>query len=125
QQFEHLARDGRRQLFEQRRAVVRRHVVENGGHFVLGHGLEQSVLIVVREVFEGGGGVLARQHAIHDHLVGDRQFGERFGHVLRGPVAHHVVQPRKVARLAGGGKFIGGFGDAAYCPQRFLPVWAV
>ena len=73
QQVQELARRRRGQLVEERGAVVGRHLVQDLRHLLGGHGLEQALLRLEREILEHVGGEVARQQAKGDHLLLHRQ----------------------------------------------------
>ena len=125
QEGQQLARRGRGQLFEEHRALVGRHVVEQGRDVFLGHRLEQRFLGVLREILEDGGGILPREHAEHHDLVLEAELGQERRHVARVPIAHHVSQLRVVAGAKDGGQLVGQPGRLANGAERLVALWSV
>ena len=125
QQRQQLARRGRRELFEEHRAVVRRHVIEQRRDIFLRHRLEEGLLGVLRQVFEHLGGVLARQHAERDDLILEAELGEKRRDVAGVAIAHHVAQLRVVAGAEDRGQLVGRPGGLAYRGERLVALWSV
>ena len=90
----------------------------------LGHGLEQVLLLVMREVLEGGGGVLSGQQPERHDLVLDAHVREHLGQVVRRSVANHVPQLREVAPPHDGRQLVCRTRDAANGLQGLFPLGA-
>ena len=125
QERQQLARRGRRQLLEEHRAVVGRHVVEQRRDVFLGHRLEERFLGVLRQILEDLGGVLARQHAEDHHLVLEAELGQKRRHVDRVAVAHHVPQLRVVAGAEDRRQLVGPPRRLADGRERLVALLAV
>ena len=75
-----------RQLLEQRRAVVGRHVIEDAGGLGLPHRFQDDLLRVGVEILEDIRGLRVREQAEDDGLLIVRQLGDALGDVRRRPV---------------------------------------
>ena len=111
EQREELPRRLRGELFEERRAIVGRHVVQERGGLFRRHRPQERVLLVGRQIGEGFGGGLPRQNAEHEDAFLERQIREHRGDVARGPVAQHVAEPAKsrsrmIAAISSAGRIV-------------------
>ena len=120
-----LARRSRGQFFEEHRAVVGRHVVEQRRDVFLGHRLEERFLGVLGEILEDRGRILAGEHAEHHHLVLEAELRQKRRHVDRVAIAHHVPQLRVVAGAKDGRQLVGPPGRLANGPEGLVALLAV
>ena len=99
QQRQQVLRDVGRQLSEEQRPIVVRHVVEHGGDVLLPHGFHQRFLRRGREVFEDVGGEFARQHSECEDLVARLEVLHRLGDLDRPEAGELVAKPREIRRF--------------------------
>ncbi len=125
QQGQQLTRRGRGQFLEEHRALVGRHVVEQGRNVFLGHRLEESLLGVLCEVLEDGGGILAGQHTEHDDLVFETELGQERRDVACVPIAHQVPQLGVVSSAKDRSELVGSPGGLADGGEGLVALWAV
>ena len=76
-----LPRRRARHFLEQRRAIVRRHLVENGGDLFVRHAAEQFLLRIHVEVFKNVRRQCRRQNAEDDDAIVCRQIENHFRYV--------------------------------------------
>ena len=98
EQVQELARHRRGQLVEERGAVVGRHLVQDLRHLLGGHGLDQALLRLEREILEDVGGEVAREQPEGDHLLLHRQGLDQARGGRWRPVLEHLVERREVPR---------------------------
>ena len=100
EQPDQLPRGRARHFLEQRRAIVRRHFVQNPDDLLVRHRPEQLLLRVDVEVFKNIRRQIMRQDAEDDDLFVFRQVEDDFGDIRRRPVAKELRATRaKFARL--------------------------
>ena len=92
EQVQELARHRRGQLVEERGAVVGRHLVQDLRHLLGGHGLDQALLRLEREILEDVGGEVAREQPEGDHLLLHRQSLDQARGGRWRPVLEHLVE---------------------------------
>ena len=98
-QTDQLPRRGARQFLQQRRAIVRRHLVQNAHDLLVCHGAQQFLLFLDPEVFKNIRCQIVRQHPKDDHLFVFRQIENHFGHISRRPFAKHFTERREITRV--------------------------
>ena len=84
-------------LFEQRRAVVGRHLVEDAHRLFAAHAVQEFLLFLGVEVFEDGCRLLLGHHAEDDDLVFLGQIGDHVGEVGGHPFGEEFTQLREIA----------------------------
>ena len=99
QQFDQLPRRRARQFFEQRRAIVRRHLVQNADDLLVRHGAQQLLLRLDVEVFEHIRGERVGQDAENDDLLVLRHVENHLGHVGRRPFAKNFPERAEITRV--------------------------
>ena len=99
EQLNQLPRRRARHFLEQRRAIVRRHFVQDPGHLLVRHGAEQLLLRFDVEIFENIRRERGRQNAENDDLIVLRQIEDDFGKIGRRPFAKNLAQRAEIARL--------------------------
>ena len=87
----------RRQLAQEPRSIVGRHVVQQLRDVLLPHRLDQRALIFRRQVLEDGRREPPRKNAKRDHLIVGPQLRKDGGEVLRAVADQLVSQRREVA----------------------------
>ena len=75
-QRQHLRNGRARQLFQERGAVVGRHLIEDAGRLLGAEGLEHPLLLLGREVTHHFGGLRLRQQPEDDRLLVGRHIGD-------------------------------------------------
>ena len=98
-QSNQLSRRCARQFLEQRRAIVRRHLVQNRHDLLVSHGAQQLLLAPRSRDIQKHPPPGVRQDPKDDHLFVFRQIENHFGHISRRPFTKHFTQRREIARL--------------------------
>ena len=96
EQTDQLARRGTRQFLQQRRAIVRRHLVQNGYHLLVCHRAQQFLLFLDPEVFKNIRRERGWQDAKDDHLFIFRHVEDYLGDIGRRPFAENFAERREV-----------------------------
>jgi hypothetical protein len=118
EKLEQLLGHGRRQLVQQRGAVVRRHLVQDLGDFLLGHGLEQLPLGLEWQVLEDVRGQIAGQHPEGEDLLVHRQPLDQTSGGRRRRVLQHLLEGDEISRLDDAGEIRRGL-DGHGAPDLF------
>ena len=84
------------QFFQERRAIVRRHLVQNRPDLLVGHGAQQFLLRVDIEIFKDIRRQCMRQDAKDNHLFVFWQIQNHFGDIGGWPFAKHLTQRREI-----------------------------
>ena len=92
EQRQQLTGGGGGQLFEEARAIVGRHFVEQRGDFFLAHRLQQRFLRSCGRYSNTSAAAWRGQHAEGDHLILETELGEDLGEVARMAVPDHVPE---------------------------------
>ena len=125
EQGQQLTRRSRGQFLEEHRAVVGRHVVEQGRNVFLSHRFEQSCLGVLCEVLEDGSGILPRKHPEHDDLVFETELGQERRNVAGVPIAHQIPQLRVVSGAKDWSELVGSPGGLTNRGEGLIALRAV
>src|SRR5439155_11185003 len=80
------------QFFQQRRAIVRRHFVENPGHLFIAEGLNKLLLIYDLQIFKHLGGQGLWQDAKQHSLVVCAQVTQDFGNIGCGKIREDLAK---------------------------------
>ena len=110
------------QFFEEHRAIVGSHAVEQGGNVFVRHGLEEVFLLLQGEVLENGSSVFSRKDAEDDDLIFDSEFRQHAGQIARMAISRDVAKPRVIASSNRGNEFVGRTGDLPNCIERFIAL---
>ena len=102
EQLDQLPRRRARQFLQQRRAIVRRHLIQDADHLLLRHAAEELLLRIHLEIFENIRRQIVRQNAENDHLIVLLHIEDHLGHVGRRPFRKQLAQTaRNRARRSG------------------------
>ena len=88
-----------RQFLEQRGAIVRRHLVQNGRDLFVRHRVQKVLLFLDSDIFENVGRQRGRQDAEHDDLFVFRKIENHFRDVGRRPFLEKLAQGVEIARV--------------------------
>ena len=94
-----LPRRRARQLLQQCRAIVRRHLVQNPDHLFMRHPTEEMLLRIDIEIFKNIRRQIMRQHAEDDHLIVLLHIENHLRHVRRRPFRKQFAQAHEIARI--------------------------
>ena len=94
-----MPRHRARQFFEKRRAIVRRHFVQNSGDLFVRHRTQESFLFLDVEIFENVRRQRRRQHAKDNHRIVVGKIKNYFGEIGRRKFAKDFAQRVEVTRL--------------------------
>ena len=86
-----MARGGAGQFLEQRRAIVRRHLVQNPDDLFVRHRAEQLLLRLDVEIFENVGGLIVRQDAEDDDLFVFGKISDAFCDIGGRPIGKELA----------------------------------
>ena len=92
EQTDQLARRGTRQFLQQRRAIVRRHLIQNGYHLLVRHRAQQFLLFLDPDVFENLRCERRWEDAKDDHLFIFRHIEDYLGDIGRRPFAEKFTE---------------------------------
>ena len=106
EQRKHLSSDFSRQLLQEHCSIVGRHVVQQCRHVFLGHCLQQSLLLLARQILKDRCSVLAGKDTKDDDLLLQTKLRESDCQVVRMTIANQIPQPCIVARLYCSGQFV-------------------
>ena len=96
EQTDQLARRGTRQFLQQRRAIVRRHLIQNGHDLLVRHRAQQFLLFLNPEVFKNIRCQIVRQHPKDDHLFIFRHIEDYLGDIGRREFVENFAERREV-----------------------------
>ena len=99
EQSNQLPRRGARQFLQQRRAIVRRHLVQNAHDLLVRHGAQQFLLFLDADVFKNIRCQIVRQHPKDDDLFVFRQIQNHFGDISGWPFAKHFTERGEIPRF--------------------------
>ena len=99
EQPDQLPRRRARQFLEQRRAIVRRHLVQNADDLLVRHAAEQLLLRIDIEIFENVGRELVRQDAEDDDVIVLLHVEDHLRDIGGRPVGKQLAQRAEIARV--------------------------
>jgi hypothetical protein len=97
EETDQLARRGAWQFLQQRRAIVRRHLIQNGNNLLVCHRPQQFLLFFDPDVFEDVRRERCWKDAKDDHLFVFGKIEDYFGHIGRGPLAKQLPQRAEIS----------------------------
>jgi hypothetical protein len=90
EQTDQLARRGTRQFLQQRRAIIRRHLIQNGYHLLVCHRAQQFLLFLDPDIFENLRRERRWEDAEDDHLFVFRHIEDDLCDISRRPFAKQL-----------------------------------
>src|SRR5207302_1528798 len=99
EQTDQLPRRGTGQFFQERRAIVRRHLIQNGDDLFVGHRPQQFLLFFDPDIFEDVRGERRWQDAKDDHLFVLGKIENDFRNVRRWPLSKQLAQRAEITGI--------------------------